>query len=61
MLNTLIRETCLKHSLKNVAGLKLNPDKPNDKAITRIQEKMLFKKVEYERPIPRKSMEKTLA
>ena len=40
----------MKHCVKALTGLKLNPDSPEEKAIMRIQEKMLFKGVKYERP-----------
>jgi hypothetical protein len=32
-------------------GLKLNPDKPNEKSLLRIQEKMLFKDAVYTPPL----------
>ncbi len=40
----LIRQTCLKRCIDFTTGLKYNPDKPNERAFTRIQEKLLFKK-----------------
>ena len=40
----LIRETCFKLAIQTKVGLKLNPDKPNKKAMIRIKEKMLFGK-----------------
>ena len=39
----IIKNACLKHCLSYKAGLKYNPNNPNTKAMTRIQEKMLFK------------------
>lgn len=33
----------MKHCMSYKAGLKYNPSNPNPKAMTRIQEKMLFK------------------
>ena len=39
----LIKKACLKHCLSYKAGLKYSPNNPNPKALTRIQEKMLFK------------------
>ena len=39
----LIQKACLKHCLSYKAGLKYSPNNPNTKAMTRIQEKMLFK------------------
>ena len=39
----LVQKACLKHCLSYKAGLKYSPNNPNPKAMTRIQEKMLFK------------------
>jgi hypothetical protein len=40
----LVGSTCLKKCLETHIGLKYNPDNPNKKALTRIKEKMFFKK-----------------
>lgn len=39
----LIQETCFSLAIQTKVGLKLYPDKPSEKAIIRIKEKMLFK------------------
>jgi molybdenum-dependent DNA-binding transcriptional regulator ModE len=44
LFETLVKSTCLEDSLTFKLGLKYNVDNPNPKAITRIIEKMLFKK-----------------
>lgn len=46
---TLIRKACLEKSIAFKSGLKYNPDNPNEKSMTRIQEKMFFKSKEIVR------------
>ena len=43
-LEELVREACLTHAIQTKINLKLYPDSPNDKAMLRIKEKMLFEK-----------------
>ena len=47
----LIISTCISRSVMVKTGLKLNPDKPNEKSLLRIQEKMLFKNAVYTPPV----------
>ena len=47
----LIISTCVSRSVMVKAGLKLNPNKPNEKSLLRIQEKMLFKNAVYTPPL----------
>ena len=41
-----MREACLSLAIQTKVGLKLNPNSPNNKAVIRIKEKMLFGKSE---------------
>ena len=58
----LVFRTCLKKAVRLTTNLKLQPDRPNEKAVLRIQEKLLFKKKSYNRPEvdPAKPMEDIL-
>ena len=47
----LIINTCIALSVMVKTGLKLNPSKPNDKSLLRIQQKMLFKSAKYIPPL----------
>ena len=56
----LIREACFKLAVQTKVGLKLNPDSPNQKAMIRIKEKMLFGKQEKREKKARETIQATI-
>ena len=56
----LIREACSKLAIRTNVNLKLNPDNPNEKAMNRIKEKMLFGKKEVRKKNAKETISATI-